>query len=519
MPFSLSNTELKKESDRLSALYSYRILDTPPEQDFEEIIALAAQIVNVPIALISLVDRDRQWFKANIGLNVSETARNISFCTLAIKGTGIFEIRDATQDDRVQNSPLVTSEPHLRFYAGMPLITSDGQGIGTLCTMDRVPRELTEAQRKALEILGRQVMARLELRRILRQREARDSDRMALQELSNMLHSCLKMEEAAKVVMRCVGKLMPKHSGAVYLLEKSRANLGLMTKWGERAQEYLPVIGRDSCWGIRRGRTHISSTDPDDVACPHLTSAGPLDSICLPMVAQGEALGLISIMSNRQLNVTADRTAREWQTWLSETIADTLAVALAGLRLREALRENSIRDPLTNLFNRRYMEETLDRELYRVQRAKLPLSVLMLDLDHFKRFNDTHGHEAGDSILKALGEVLQGMFRQDDVVCRWGGEEFVVILPTADASIAMHRAEQLRERVCRMQVAYGASLLPQTTLSIGIAVFPDHADNSAALLRNADIALYAAKNKGRNQVALADGRQVSRDSGDRRLRR
>jgi diguanylate cyclase (GGDEF)-like protein len=226
------------------------------------------------------------------------------------------------------------------------------------------------------------------------------------------------------------------------------------------------------------------------------------------MVAQGEALGLISIMSNRQLNVTADRTAREWQTWLSETIADTLAVALAGLRLREALRENSIRDPLTNLFNRRYMEETLDRELYRVQRAKLPLSVLMLDLDHFKRFNDTHGHEAGDSILKALGEVLQGMFRQDDVVCRWGGEEFVVILPTADASIAMHRAEQLRERVCRMQVAYGASLLPQTTLSIGIAVFPDHADNSAALLRNADIALYAAKNKGRNQVALADGRQV-----------
>ena len=156
MQFSLSHSEAKKESERLSALYSYRILDTPPEQDFEEIIALAAQIVNVPIALISLVDKDRQWFKANIGLNVNETARNISFCTHAIQGTGIFEIRDATQDDRVQNNPLVTEDPNIRFYAGMPLITSDGYGIGTLCTIDRVPRELTEAQRKALEILGRQ---------------------------------------------------------------------------------------------------------------------------------------------------------------------------------------------------------------------------------------------------------------------------------------------------------------------------------------------------------------------------
>jgi two-component system cell cycle sensor histidine kinase/response regulator CckA len=155
----------KNEARRLKVLWQYEILDTVPEEVFDDLTELAARICEAPIALISLIDEDRQWFKSKVGVSVSETSRDISFCAHAIKQTDLFIIPDATQDLRFANNPLVTSDPKIRFYAGAPLITPDGHALGTLCVIDKVPRELRLEQQQALRVLARHVMTQLEVRR------------------------------------------------------------------------------------------------------------------------------------------------------------------------------------------------------------------------------------------------------------------------------------------------------------------------------------------------------------------
>jgi GAF domain-containing protein len=157
------------EARRLKVLWQYDVLDTVPEEVFDDLTELAARICEAPIALISLVDEDRQWFKSKVGVTVSETSRDISFCAHAVKQQDLFIIPDATKDLRFANNPLVTSEPKIRFYAGAPLITPDGHALGTLCVIDKVPRELRPEQQQALRVLARHVMTQLELRRHTRE--------------------------------------------------------------------------------------------------------------------------------------------------------------------------------------------------------------------------------------------------------------------------------------------------------------------------------------------------------------
>ena len=176
------------------------------------------------------------------------------------------------------------------------------------------------------------------------------------------------------------------------------------------------------------------------------------------------------------------------------------------LRLQESeagLRELSVRDPLTGLFNRRYMEETLDRELRRAERKTLPLGIIMIDLDHFKKFNDTHGHPAGDALLRQLGAFLKTHIRGSDIACRYGGEEFILILPEATLEASCERAEQVRLDLKQMAVYYEGWPLEPVTLSLGVAVFPDHGPDRTSILKAADAALYAAKAAGRDRVAVA----------------
>ncbi len=170
--------------------------------------------------------------------------------------------------------------------------------------------------------------------------------------------------------------------------------------------------------------------------------------------------------------------------------------------LRDQLREQAIRDPLTNLFNRRYLQETLERELANAQRADHSVGVLMLDIDHFKRLNDTYGHKAGDLILQALGKLLHTLTRSSDVACRYGGEEFVIVMPGATVQFAAQRAEQLRANVETMRVPFADTTL-RATLSLGVAAFPQQGNNGDQVLRAADTALYLAKTSGRNRVCMA----------------
>ena len=184
---------------------------------------------------------------------------------------------------------------------------------------------------------------------------------------------------------------------------------------------------------------------------------------------------------------------------LASTVAEGMALALANIKLREILRDQAIRDPLTGLFNRRYMIETFERELARAQRHGDSLGVIMMDLDKFKNFNDTFGHDMGDRLLTAFGDFIRDIIRKEDVACRWGGEEFVLILPGASLNAGLARAEEIRSRAKELQIPTGTPHRP-VTLSLGVAVYPEHGSTTDELLKAADTALYRAKRGGRNRV-------------------
>jgi diguanylate cyclase (GGDEF)-like protein len=218
------------------------------------------------------------------------------------------------------------------------------------------------------------------------------------------------------------------------------------------------------------------------------------------MLAQGQALGILHFCRVERDDATM---AEPSFLTLVETVANSIGLAIANLRLRETLRQQSIRDPLTGLFNRRYLDETLRREILRATRAGSTLGVIMLDIDYFKRFNDTYGHDAGDTVLATLGKFLQNQVRGDDIACRYGGEEFTLILPGASLEIVRERAERLRIGAQSLTMRVNGTQVETITLSLGVAAAPQHGDTADAVLQAADAALYRAKQRGRNCVQVA----------------
>ena len=322
----------KNEALRISALHRYGILDTLAEQSYDDIVLLASQICDTPIALISFVDGDRQWFKAKVGLDAAETPRELSFCAHAILNPGTpLIVPDALEDERFCDNSLVKGAPGIRFYAGAPLLSGTGEALGSVCVIDNRPRELSEAQVKALQALSRQVTALLEMRRLVSELEM------------------------------------------------------------------------------------ISTTD-----------------------------------------------------------------ALTGLR------------------NRRAFDQKLLDEHQRSARSRHPFSLLLLDIDHFKSYNDSFGHQAGDDALAEVARILQYTVRSYDMAARYGGEEFAVILPETDKPGAMELAERLRHAVERAEW-----LNRKITISVGVATL-GFGQSIPALIEEADRALYTAKERGRNRVVDAD---------------
>jgi diguanylate cyclase (GGDEF)-like protein len=218
----------------------------------------------------------------------------------------------------------------------------------------------------------------------------------------------------------------------------------------------------------------------------------------VPLTAQGAALGVLCLRL-----AASSPAAPGGQQRLAQTVADSLALAFSNLQLRDTLRQQSIRDVLTGMFNRRYMEESLEREIRRAARPGYPVGLIMLDLDHFKSFNDTFGHAAGDLLLRTVGEFLSVHIRAGDVACRFGGEEFVLILPEASLEITRQRAEHLREEIRHLNPEYRGQRLGPMTVSAGVAAYPTHGRDAEQLLRAADEALYLAKHAGRDRVAAA----------------
>jgi diguanylate cyclase (GGDEF)-like protein/PAS domain S-box-containing protein len=336
--------------------------------------------------------------------------------------------------------------------------------------------------------------------------EQRTRQTTLLGEMADLLQSCLTAEEAYAVIQAFAPKLFPSESGVLGVLGASRNLVEVVASWGD-SPPTDPLFAPDRCWALRRGRPYRVDGGGSEPVCGHLGPSLPKRYLCVPMMAHGELLGLVHLQGGAAEPGQRDRAPeplREAQEVLAVTVAERIALALANLRLRDTLRSQSILDPLTGLFNRRYMEETLDLELARAARGRRAIGIIMLDIDHFKPLNDSCGHDAGDALLRELGGLLIARVREGDIACRYGGEEFVLILPEASLELARRRAEELREAVRQLHVSHRGRIIGPITVSAGVAAFPDHGKTSAALVHAADSALYRAKSEGRDRVRVAE---------------
>ncbi|TMK85596.1 MAG: sensor domain-containing diguanylate cyclase, partial [Actinobacteria bacterium] len=331
--------------------------------------------------------------------------------------------------------------------------------------------------------------------------EQRNREMSLINEMGDMLQSCPTAEEAYAVMAHWAEQLFSGHPGALCVIAASRNLVEPVAVWGAPALGEL-IFGPEDCWALRSGRTHLVEDPSSRLMCKHLTEALTGASLCVPMMAQGEALGILHLQVRN--GPPGHERPTERVKPLAVAVADHLALALANLRLRESLRSQSIRDPLTGLFNRRYMEESLERELRRAERHHHNVGVIMLDLDHFNRFNNTFGHQAGDALLQAFGEMVRSRIRAEDIACRYGGEEFTMILPETTLAVTVERAQQLLEQVRDLRLTQRGRPVGSVTVSAGVAVHPDHGAAAEALIRAADMALYRAKAEGRDQVMVAE---------------
>lgn len=365
-----------------------------------------------------------------------------------------------------------------------------------------VARKITARKRTEAAL----VESNAKLKAWLSQLERKTREITLLGQMSQMLQTCMTTEESAAVIEQFAEVLFPAESGAVCLRKDSLDLVETICAWGPWPPQQR-VFSRQDCWALRDGKLHAVSNPGVDLICPHWShEAAPADALCVPMMAQGESLGVLLLRrpaapAGDSGNAPAHPGISRKE--LAVTVAGHIALALANLRLRERLRAQSIRDSLTGLYNRRYLNEVLEREIRRAARTRRQLAVLVLDVDNFKGLNDTCGHEAGDAFLRQLGAFLQQRVREDDVACRYGGDEFVILLAETSLETARKRARQLREGIKTLSVAHRGQYLTPPTVSLGAALYPDHGASADELIRAADDALYKAKARGRDCLVIS----------------
>ncbi|NSY39243.1 sensor domain-containing diguanylate cyclase [Leisingera sp. ANG59] len=349
-------------------------------------------------------------------------------------------------------------------------------------------------------------------RRSLRQieeRSAKDQEIMANQlqlarevkllgELNEWLQSCRSLDELFGMVSEFMGHLLPDSEGSIYVFSNSRDVLDGCSSWN--GGSHKDHIQPGECWGLRRGRTYEFGASEVEFTCEHAKPHDGRPYFCFPILAHGETVGLMHLRARpgRAGDFSGCKP-------LAQMCAEQISMAIANVRMRDQLHDQSVRDPLTGLFNRRHMTETLRKFVGASQNSGKPLSVVSIDVDHFKKFNDNHGHDAGDMVLRAVGAAMAQACDGDEVACRPGGEEFALLLPGVCPEDAVTKAELLRQAIEDVAVRYGEKALPRISISLGVAHYPAHGTMPQDLLRASDEALYEAKAKGRNQVCVADG--------------
>ncbi|ACK64128.1 diguanylate cyclase with PAS/PAC sensor [Rippkaea orientalis PCC 8801] len=368
-------------------------------------------------------------------------------------------------------------------------------------TIDGEPKQILSVASditpsKEAEITLQQV--NLQLAERVQELEIRTQELICLGEITDLLQACLSVSEAEKILADLVKPLFPNYSGAIFTIKDLSDTFELVAHWGNSLNTAKSLLA-SQCWGLRRGNTHGNNPDFPGLYCQHIyVNEGIGRTLCIPMIAHGETLGLL------YLNLSNVELFNPSQQHLAEAVSKQIAIAFANLKLRETLEEQSLRDPLTGLFNRRYLEISINRELNTIiQDQDYSLGLIMLDIDHFKQFNDNFGHEAGDLVLQTVANCLQNHIRQSDIACRFGGEEFMIILPRASLNKTLERAEKIRESIKQLKIEYKSQPLDSITASFGVAAFPQNGTTLHELFIDADKALYQAKKQGRDRVVCA----------------
>lgn len=323
--------------------------------------------------------------------------------------------------------------------------------------------------------------------------------------MTEALQSAESYEDTASVLRATSSELLPRFGGALYVFNNSRDRMDLAGSW-DMAETLPDFLSPSNCWTLKRGKIQINRPDSSKLCCAH--HVGEDATLEVPMIARGAVYGLLMFQSrgDRSPHRTFAHATRSVQ-----AMADAMSLALSNIALREKLRTQSLRDPLTGLYNRRYMEDALERYVSLAERNGAATSVLMIDLDSFKRLNDEHGHAKGDAVLRDVAAQLVGGLRPSDVVCRYGGEELLAILPDCSLDDAAMKAESLRLRVEGLSEVHGVPV----TASFGVACIPETSSSIADLVATADAALYLAKSEGKNRVIRAKPRAGSSEAAPR----
>jgi len=345
----------------------------------------------------------------------------------------------------------------------------------------------------------------------VRQLERRTTEMRLLSELYDQFQTCENEKEIFDFTSQYAKKLFPEESGVLYILNESRNVLEIAVSWGASPPKNEALVSED-CWALRRGKPYLLDGVGTGLICSHVENSGQSRApyICIPIKAKAQALGLLHLRGDERFwgvepSIVSDegRFSAGRVRQPAESFAERISLALIYLQLSEKLRQQTLRDPLTGLFNRRFLEESLEKDIARGARQGYPTGVIMLDIDFFKHFNDNYGHEAGDLMLKALASSLLSCVRREDVVCRYGGEEFTIVLPGSPRDVVRRRAVMLQERVQSHKLEYLGQALGPITVSQGIAVCPDDGATGPLVLQAADRALLRAKKSGRNQIVVA----------------
>jgi diguanylate cyclase (GGDEF)-like protein/PAS domain S-box-containing protein len=456
------------EQDRIRALTSFGILDTPPSPAFDALVSAASTLCEVPISLISLIDSDRQWFKAEAGLpGVAETPREHAFCAHAIAGDDVFEIVDAYRDERFATNPLVLGDPKIRFYAGAPIVTSDGYRLGTICVIDTRARSggLTGLQRTTLQHFARVAMALIE-------EEGHHRDELSAARLT--LHAI----GDAVIATDVVGRVTYSNPAATRLtgspidvvLGKPIEEVFVLSTNGDETNQHNPVR---ECLATRRPTAVLADStliaaDKIEYLVEH--SASPI------MTSNGELVGSVLVF----------RDVTEQQ------------------NLQEALEFQAKHDSLTGAHNRFEFERSLAEAIADAAEHGTTHALLYLDLDQFKAINDRLGHSSGDELLRLTARAARSRLRADDMVARLGGDEFGIIVKRCDEDAAVKVAEDLTKAIHELRHSVGDQR-SNVGVSIGLVMVDVTSRSVQDVIRRADQACYRAKYAGGAQVRVNRG--------------